>query len=325
MKLSLLWAAFVACVLSIPGSANAQTALQWPQKPVKLVVPFAPGGNVDIAARAVAGPLQAILGQPFVVENRPGAGGMIANDSVATAQADGYTLFVGANGPLLFSHLIHGQPNWKWEEHFTTVGSISFTPLLVLVNSTLPAVNSLSDLIEMAKKREVFMGLAGSGSTNHLLSELLQSTTGAKWSTVLYKGNAPTLLALRAGEVNFSFDQISVALPHVKAGSMRAIAVSATKRFPSLPDVPTFEEQGLKDFDAETFVGLFAPAKTPPEIVNRLNEALRTVLQDPQLAEQFRGLGSEARASSIDTFTQHVRREEARWTPVIRKADIKPQ
>ena len=321
MKRFVMW---VVLALMVSGPALAQTSAQWPQKPVKLVVPFAPGGNVDIAARAVAAPLQAMLGQPFVVENRPGAGGMIASDAVAGSPADGYTLFVGANGPLLFSHLIHGQANWKWDEHFAPIGSISFTPLLVLVNSTLPDVKSLSDLIETAKKREVFMGLAGSGSTNHLLSELMQSTTGAKWTTVLYKGNAPTLMALRGGEVNFSFDQISVALPHVKAGAMRAIAVSAPKRFPSLPDVPTFEEQGLKDFDAETFVGLFAPAKTPPEVVKRLNDALRTVLQDEKLVEQFRGLGSEARATTVEAFTQIVRREEARWTPVIRKADIKP-
>ena len=304
------------------GVASSQ---QWPQKPVKLVVPFAAGGNVDIAGRAVAAPLQAILGQPFIVENRPGAGGMIANDHVAKSPADGYTLFLGANGPLLFSHMIHGQAGYKWDEHFVPIGSISFTPLLLLVNSSLADVNTVSDLIDRAKQRKLFMGLGGAGSTNHLLSELLQSTTGAQWTTVLYKGNAPTLMALRTGEVNFSLEQISVALPQVTAGAMRAIAVSAKKRFASLPDVPTFEEQGLKDFDAETFVGLFAPVGTPPEVITRLNAALREILKDPQLIERFRALGSEARATSATEFAQIVRREEMRWTPVIKKVDIKVQ
>jgi len=313
-----IWAALA---LLVPGVATAQ---QWPQKVVKMVVPFAAGGNVDLAGRAVAAPLQKIFGQPFIIENRPGAGGMIANEYVAKSPADGYTLFLGANGPLLFSHMIHGRTDYKWDEHFVPVGSISFTPLLLLVHPSLN-VNSVSELVDQAKQRKLFMGLGGAGSTNHLLSELLQSTTGAQWTTVLYKGNAPTLMALRSGEVNFSFEQISVALPQVKGGAMRAIAVSATKRFPSLPDVPTFEEQGFKDFDAETFVGLFAPANTPPEVVRQINEALLTIVQEPELIERFRGLGSEARPTSSGEFAQIVRREEKRWTPVIRKAGIKAE
>lgn len=315
-SLLLIWAALA---LLVPGVASAQ---QWPQKVVKLVVPFAAGGNVDLAGRAVAAPLQKIFGQPFIIENRPGAGGMIANEYVAKSPADGHTLFLGANGPLLFSHVIHGRTDYKWDEHFVPVGSISFTPLLLLVNPSLN-VNTVSELVDQAKQRKLFMGLGGAGSTNHLLSELLQSTTGAQWTTVLYKGNAPTLMALRSGEVNFSFEQISVALPQVKAGTMRAIAVSATKRFPSLPDVPTFEEQGFRDFDAETFVGLFAPANTPPEVVRQINEALLTIVREPELIERFRGLGSEARPTSLGEFAQIVRREEKRWTPVIRKAGIK--
>ena len=319
MRILLLISFVFGCLVPTAGSAQA-----WPQKVVRLVIPFAAGGNVDLAGRAVAPRLQDAFGQPFIIENRPGAGGMIANEYVAKSPADGHTMFVGANGPLIFSPIIHGRTDYRWEEHFVPVGSISFTPLLLLVNASVSA-NTVAQLLEQAKQRQLFMGLGGAGSTNHLLSELLQSTTGVQWTTVLYKGNAPSLTALRAGEVNFSFEQISIALPQVKAGAMRAIAVTSTKRFPSLPDVPTFEEQGFRDFDAETFVGLFTPARTPPEVVKRVNDALRTILQEQELIERFRGLGSEARATTPEGFAQIVRREETRWTPVIRKANIKAE
>ena len=308
-----------ALVLGMCAGAIAQ---QWPTRPVRLVVPFAPGGNIDIAARLFGNRLQDILGQPFVVENRPGAGGMIAADAVAAAAPDGYTYFVGANGPLLFSPVINGRANFDWRQSFTAVSAISFTPLVLQVHPSVD-VRTVRDLIDLAKKRDLFMASGGQGSTNHLVSELLQTMAGAKWTTVTYKGNAPALAALMAGEVQFSFEQVSVALPLLKDGKSRALAVTSKRRFAQLPEVPSFEELGYKDFEAVTWVGLFGPAKVPAPIVNRLNEVSRAVAQEPDILKKFTDLGSELRPLTSEAFTEYVNLENERWVPVIRRAGIK--
>lgn len=312
-------ALLAACGLATSAGVLAQ---QWPSRAVRLVVPFPPGGNVDIAARLVGNRFQDILGQPFVVENRPGAGGMIAGDFVAASAPDGYTYFVGANGPLLFSPVINGRANFDWRQSFTAVSAISFTPLVLQVHPSVEA-RTVKDLVELAKKRGLFMASGGQGSTNHLVSELLQTLSGAKWTTVTYKGNAPALTALMSGEVQFSFEQVSVALPLLKDGKSRALAVTSRKRFGQLPDVPSFEEQGYKDFEAVTWVGLFGPAKVPVPIVNRLNEVSRAVVQEAEIAKKFTDLGSEVRALTPKEFTDYVNLENERWVPVIRRAGIK--
>jgi tripartite-type tricarboxylate transporter receptor subunit TctC len=299
-------------------------AQQWPDKPVRLVVPYPPGGNVDSAARIVSGKLQEALGQPFVVENKAGAGGMIGGEAVAKSPPDGYTLFVAANGPLLFSPVIYSRAAYNWQKDFTTIGSISFTPMVLQLHPSLP-YTSLKDLIESAKKDpgKLTMASPGAGTTNHLASELLQMTTGAKWTTVHYKGNAPATTDLLGGQVQFNFDQISVALPFIKDKRTRALAVTSLARVPSLPDVPTFDESGFKGFEATTFTGLFAPAGTPKEIVAKLSAALAKVLQDKDVVDKFAQLGSEARAMRAEAFFEYLNAEDAKWTPVIRQANIK--
>lgn len=312
----LLWA---LCALLF-GPAGAQT---WPDKPIRFIVPYPPGGNVDTAARIVSPGLKEALGQPFIIENKAGAGGMIAGEYVAKAAPDGYTFFFAANGPLLFSPLIFGRPLYQFDKDFAPVSSVSFTPLVLQVHPSLPA-KTLGELLDMARKDpgKLSMASPGAGTTNHLVSELLQTITGAKWLTVHYKGNAPATSDLLGGQVNFNFDQVSVSLPFIKDGRVRALAVTTAKRVASLPDVPTFEEAGVKGMEAATFTGIVAPAGTPKEILDKISAALAKVLQDKSVIEKFDGLGAEARGMSPAEFGAYLRNEHDKWVPVIKRANI---
>ncbi|MEO8133238.1 MAG: tripartite tricarboxylate transporter substrate binding protein [Betaproteobacteria bacterium] len=314
-------APILALALALPMLASAQ---QWPGKPIHLIVPYPPGGNVDQAARAISGKLQEALGQPIIIENKAGAGGMIGGEYVAKAAPDGYTLFVAANGPLLFSPLIFNRAAYNWQKDFVTIGSISFTPMVLQVHPSVPAT-TLEEFFDAAKKNpgKITMASPGAGTTNHLASELLQMTTGAQWTTVHYKGNAPATTDLLGGQVQFNFDQISVALPFIKDRRVRPLAVTSLTRVPSLPDVPTFDESGFKGFEATTFTGLFAPAGTPKDVIAKLASALARAVQDKDVAAKFAQQGAEARASPPDAFFEYLKVEDTKWTPVIRRANIK--
>jgi tripartite-type tricarboxylate transporter receptor subunit TctC len=295
----------------------------WPDKPVKLVLPYPPGGNVDGAARIISEQLQAVFKQPFVVENRPGAGGMIAGEAVAKAQPDGYTFFMGANGPILFSPTIFKRNAYDWKKDFAPVSSVSFTPLVLQVHPSTP-YKTVAELIAAGKKpgNALTMASPGAGTTNHLLSEYLQRESGAQWTTVHYKGNAPATTDLLGGQVQFNFDQLSVAGPFIQQGRTRALAVTSPKRLPQLPDVPTLQEAGFKDFSTETFTGILAPRATPKEIVVRLSDALQEILADKAVQAKFQALGSEARGTTPQQFTEFLAKEDARWMPVIKQANI---
>jgi tripartite-type tricarboxylate transporter receptor subunit TctC len=305
------------------GPAVAQTAGPWPDRPVRLVVPYPPGGNVDTAARIVAEQLQGQLRQPFIVENKPGAGGMIAGESVAKATPDGYTYFMGANGPILFAPLIFRRNAYDWKKDFVPVGSVSFTPLVLQVHPSTP-YRTFDELIAAGKAPGASLTMAspGAGTTNHLLSEYLQGLTGAKWTTVHYKGNAPATTDLLGGQVNFNFDQLSVALPYIQQGRTRALAVTSAKRMPQLPAVQTLQEAGFRDFTAETFTGILAPAGTPREIVAAFSAALNRALAEKAVQQKFDGLGAEARAMTPEQFAQYLKKEDDTWSPIIRKAGI---
>lgn len=310
-----------AALALMAATTLAQAA--WPDKPVKIVVPYPPGGNVDVAARLISPGLQAAFGQPFIVENKPGAGGMIAGEQVARSAPDGYTLFMAANGPLLFSPLIFKRQAYKWDKDFEPISSVSYTPLVLQVRPGLPA-KTLGELLALAKKEPGKLNMAspGAGTTNHLVSELLQSLTGARWTTAQYKGNAPATTDLLGGQVDFNFDQISVSLPYIKEGRTRALAVTTAKRVPSLPDVPTFAEAGVAGMEAATFTGLLAPKGTPPEVLARLSQALDKILSQPEIIQRFKELGADARASTPADFTRYLAAEDARWTPIIKRAGI---
>lgn len=314
------WIVLVALALAVAGPAAAQN---WPDKPVRLVVPYPPGGNVDTAARIVAPGLQQILGQPFIVENKAGAGGMIAGEAVAKSAPDGYTFFFTANGPLLFSPLIFKRTPYQWDKDFVPVSSVSFTSLVLQVHPSLP-VKTVKELIDLAKKEpgKLMMASPGAGTTNHLVSELLQTLSGASWTTVHYKGNSPATTDLIAGQVQFNFDQISVATPFIKQGKVRALAVTSEKRVAALPDVPTFAEAGYPAMEAATFTGVVAPAGTPKEVITRMHAALAKVLLDKNVIQRFDGIGAEARSTSPEAFGAYLKKEYDKWAPVIIKAKI---
>ncbi|HVX78347.1 MAG TPA: tripartite tricarboxylate transporter substrate binding protein [Bradyrhizobium sp.] len=304
--------------------AGPATAAPWPDHAVRLIVPYPPGGNVDTAARVIANKLQEQLKQPFVIENKAGAGGLIAGEMFAKSTPDGYTLFVGANGPVLFAPEIERRDAYNWRRDFIPITCISMTPLVLEVHPSVPA-KSLKEFLDLVRREpgKLTMASPGAGTTNHLLSELIQSTLDVKWLTVHYRGNAPATNDLIAGHVQFAFDQVSVALPFVKKGMIRALAITSSHRTSWLPDVPTFAELGYKDIDAQTFTGLFAPKGTPPDVVNRIHDVMLTVLHDPEVIEKFNVIGAETVPMKPAEFTDYLQHETDKWIPIVRKADIK--
>jgi len=322
-KLALGVAVLAALCTPLARTATAQT---WPERSVRLIVPYPPGGNVDGAARIIANKLQEKLGQPFVIENRAGAGGLIGAEYVAKSPADGYTLLVGANGPILFAPEITGKHAYEWSRDFAAVSTISLTPLVLQVHPSVPA-KTLAEFFDLARREPGKLNMAspGPGTTNHLLSELVQATANVSWTTVHYKGNAPATNDLIAGHVQFNFDQISVALPFIKDGRTRPLAVTGTERAHWIPDVPTFAELGYKEIIGETFTALMAPAGTPPEIITKLNAALAAILREPDVIEKFDLIGARAVAMSPEELRKYLASEDATWMPIVRKANIKAE
>lgn len=312
--------------LLLASAATGIGAQPSTERPIRLIVPYAAGGNVDAAARSIAPGLSQLLRQPVVVENRPGAGGLLAGEHVARAAPDGMTLFISSNGPVLHSPLIYGRPVYDWRKDFAPVGSVSFTPMVLLASPQFPA-KSLPEMLQLAAQQpgQITLATPGAGSTNHLASELLQMQRGIRLNTVHYKGTAPAMTDLLGGHVQLSFDQVSVALPHLQQGRVKALAVTTRQRLPQLPDVPTFAEAGLAQFEVATFVGIFAPVATPADTVARLNSALAQVLAERQVIEKFEAMGAQARASAPSEFRKYLEQEDAVWLPVIRNAAIKVQ
>ncbi len=316
---SLAFTALLTAALSHPAAAQ-----QWPARSVKLIVPYPAGGNVDGAARIVADRLQTMLGQPFIVENKAGAGGLIAGEAFAKSTPDGYTLFVGANGPVLFAPEIAKRDAYSWKRDFHPITSISMTPLVLEVHPSVPA-KDLKEFFDLVRREpgKLTMASPGAGTTNHLLSELVQSTLGIQWVTAHYRGNAPAINDLIGGQVQFALDQISVGLPFIKNGMVRALAVTGTHRASWIPDVPTFAELGYKEFDGQTFTGLFAPAGTSAEIVAKLHDTMATILKDPAIVEKFNAPGAEAVMMTPAAFKSYLEAEDGKWIPIVRKANLK--
>jgi tripartite-type tricarboxylate transporter receptor subunit TctC len=305
-------------------AASGVSAQPYPSKPVRMIVPFAPGGNVDINARAVAPALGQALGQQVIVENRPGAGGIIGADTVAKSAPDGYTLLMASssimtNGPALYPKL-----PYDIVRDFAPVGRVAVVPLAIVVHPSLPA-RTTKELIAVAKAQggNLLMANAGVGTTNHLIAELFMIRTGTRMTLIPYKGSAPALVDLVAGHVYGHVDQISSALPYIKAGRIRAIAVTTAKRAVALPEVPTLAESGVPGFDASTVTGVLAPAATPRDVVARLNSILVKILATPVMKERFAAVGAEVQSSTSEELAAYIREDLAQWIKVVKQAGIK--
>jgi tripartite-type tricarboxylate transporter receptor subunit TctC len=306
------------------GLTTLAQAQEWPARTVRLVVPYPPGGNVDVAARILAERLQQELKQTFIVENRAGAGGLIGAEAVAKADPDGYTVLVGANGPILFAPEMASRRAYDWRRDFIPVTTVTLTPLVLQVRPNLPA-DTLEKFLALVRgsQQPLRMASPGPGTTNHLISEVMQAKLGVTWTTVQYRGNAPATSDVIAGHMDFNLDQLSVAMPFLADGRTRALAITGTRRAQDLPNVPTFTELGYPEFDGQTFTGLMLPARTPEAIVERLHAATVKVLAEPAVRERLRAIGALAAPMSRAEFTQYLDKEETTWLPVIKRLEIR--
>lgn len=309
-----------AFALALCVHAHAQT---FPVKPIRIVVPFAPGGNVDINARAVAPGLSELLGQPVVVDNRPGAGGMIGGEIVAKSPPDGHTLLMASNSVYSVSPNVYARPLINPLRDFVAISGISNVPFVLVIHPSVPA-RDFKAFVALVKSRpgQMTMATAGTGTSNHLVGELIQMNAGIRMTGVPYKGSGPALIDLLGGQVDSHIDQLSASMAYIRAGRIRALAVTTDKRAPLLPQVPTLSEQGLKGFDATTITGLLAPAATPKDVINRLHEAIAKITARKDIRARFESLGASALGNSPAEFGEFVRQDYARWQKVVKATNI---
>jgi len=306
---------------ALAGTAWAQP---YPSRPVRIIVPFVPGGNVDITARTVAPALGDALGQPVVVENRPGAAGMVGAQAMMSSPADGYTLMMGSNSSLAVAPNLY--PSWPYDpvKGIAPISNLAITPFVLVVKLGLPA-QSLAEFVRLAKEKpgQLSMASGGNGSSNHLVGELFQMMTGLKLSHVPYKGTGAALVDLAGGQVDLLFDQASSTVPNVRGGKIRALAVASSSRQSALPDTPTFAEAGLRDFEIDNFTGLVGPAGMPADAVAKLHAAAVKALATPQVRERFASLGVQPVGDTPEQFGAVIREDLARWSRVIKSAGVK--
>jgi tripartite-type tricarboxylate transporter receptor subunit TctC len=315
-------AALAAPALLLPFGVRAQEA--WPSRPVTLIVPWAPGGSNDIAARLFAPHLEARFGQPFVVENRPGGGGSIGMGQAARARPDGLTLLVSSASNHVFHPLISTEVGYDVREALTGIAMLVDVPNVVAVNPAL-GVSSIQELI--AKVRATPQGLSfgssGVGSSNHLAGELFRLRTGLDLTHVPYRGGGPALADLLAGTIRLAFMNLPTVIPPMEAGRLRVLAVGTDVRVPSRPEIPTVQEQGVPDYAVRSWTGLFAPRGTPQPVIERMAAAMKDILEIPAVRGRLVEMGSEPLFMSPQETDRFVRAEYDRWGPVVRAANVK--
>ncbi len=310
-----LTAAMLA-VRSLPASAQ-----QYPARGLRIVVPFPPGGPTDIVARPLAVRLSDALGQGVVIDNRGGAGGNVGADVVAKSPADGYTLLMGTVGTQAINGSLYKKMSFDAAKDFVPISQVASAPVLLVANPKIP-VNSVRELIAMAKQNPGALnyGTAGSGSPGHLSGELFKSMAGVNLTHVPYRGSAPAITDLLGGQIQLMFDPIQSPLQHVKAGTLKALGVSSSKRSPLLPDVPTIAEAGVPDYETTAWWGIFAPAQTPPAIVERLHDEISKIVRSDFYHQQLASLGAEPVTASQQAFDQFVKQETTKWAKVVRES-----
>ena len=304
------------------GTALAQA---FPAKPIKFVVAFAPGGNLDVLARILAESMSKTLGQPIVVENRPGAGGVIGTDSVAKSAPDGYTLVVATTATAIVSPLMVPDPPFG-AASFASVGVIAVTPLLVEVPAASPYPDFKSYVAAVrAKPGVITVAHSGNGTSNHIALLQIQDALKVRFNIIAYKGSGPAIIDAIGGQVDSIVDQTSSSLPQVKAGKLRPLAVGTRTRLADLPNVPTLDEEGMKGFEAVTASILLAPAKTPPAVLKTLNGALMKALAEPAVSKKALELGAVPRPMGVDESDQFMKEEDAKLTALAKTGVLKAE
>ena len=316
----------IATGLALALQADPVAAQGFPAKPVRMVIGFAAGGTTDLVGRLVAQRLGDSWGQTVVVENRTGASGMIAAEAVAKAPADGYTLLVTPQTSLAVAPALYGKAPYDATRDFTPITLMGSTPTIMVVNPAFPA-KTFAEFVELAKKSGVPLayGSGGIGSSPHMAGELLSAQLGIRMTHIPYKGENPALTDTMGGQVPIMFGNISVAVPHIKSGKLRALASTGAARSPLLPDVPTVAESGLKDFSIATWFGLLGPAGMPADLVARIQRDVARVLASPDIRNRLVDLGVDIVANSPEEFSAYLRTEIVRYAKVIKDAGIKPE
>jgi len=312
---SLVGLAFAALLASV---SHAQS---WPSKPIRWVVPFAPGGTTDILARTIAEKLTIALGKPVIVENNPGAGGGVGATQTAKAAPDGYTIMGGTISTHAINASLYKTLPYDPVKDFVPITMIARVPNLLVVNPDVPA-KSVKDLIALLKANpgKYTFASSGNGTSQHLSGELFKSMAGVDMQHIPYKGSPPALQDVVGGQVTMTFDNITTAWPLAKAGKLRALAVTTAKRSPVAPDVPTLAESGLAGYEVGSWQGVFAPAGTPPDVVKRLNAEIVKIINMPDVRAKLEALGAEPVGNSSDEFATIVKSEVAKWAKVVKQS-----
>ncbi len=310
-----------ASLALVAAWASAQA---YPVKPIRIVVPFPPGGATDILARDVAQKLTEAWGQQVIVDNRPGAGGNIGSELVAHSAPDGYTLEMGTVGTHAINASLYAKMPYDHVKDFAPVILVAGVPNVLVVNNAVPA-NSVAELIAYAKANPGKLNFAssGNGTSIHLSGELFKVMAGVQMTHIPYKGSAPALQDLLGGQVQLMFDNLPPSLPQIKAGKVRALAVTSLTRAPALPDVPTIAESGLPGFEASSWFGVLAPAGTPPAIVAKLNAEIAKWLATPEAKEKLAKQGANAAGGTPEDFAKHIAAETAKWAKVVKDSGAK--
>ena len=310
--------------LALAGLSTVAPAADYPTKPIRLVVPFPPGGTTDILARAVAQKLSQTWNEQVIVDNRPGAGGNIGADLVAKAPPDGYTLVMGTVGTHAINPNLYARMPYDHVKDFAPVILVAGVPNVLVVNPSLP-VRSVRELIDYAKANPGKLNFAssGNGTSIHLSGELFKTMAGVQMTHVPYKGSAPALADLMGGQVQLMFDNLPSSLGLIKAGKLRPLAVTSTERAAALPDVPTIAESGLPGFEASSWFGVLAPAGTPHDVVAKLNRTIEAWLATPEAKEKLLAQGAIAVGGSPEAFAKHIRSETAKWAKVVKASGAK--
>jgi len=300
----------------------AAFAQPFPSKPVRIIVPFSPGGVADSSARVISDKLGARLGQSVVVENRPGASGNIGTQQVAAAAPDGYTLLLGFDGTMVVNPHVYAKLPFDTLRDFAPVTKLGDATLILVAHPSVPA-KDLREFLTIAKTQNFSYGSAGTGSTPHLAGELLAQRTGIALTHVPYKGGGQAMGDVVGGQIPLVFTAIATAQQFVRSGKLKGLGVSSARRSGSLPEVPTFVESGLEGFVVDSWVGILAPAKTPPPVVARLQKEIAAVLAEPETRERYATLGIEPVANAPDQFAEQIRADLARWEKVVKQAGIR--